>query len=93
MTKQNAEKFIKAASEDPKLRKTAFECFQKSQKKELEKLASEKGCECTFEEIKAAFNQRKLGQNEFSNEELKALAAGGKRPSNFPKKPDSGLNA
>lgn len=82
MTKQNAERFLKIVNDDPRLRKIAFDLYQKNRRESLEQLAAQKGCVCSYEQITTAFISKKQSQKELSDAELQAISAGGgKKPS------------
>lgn len=83
MSIKDAEKFLKQVSEDQKLRKIALDLYQRRQMQSLEKMAKQRGCEFTFEELTTAFQKEKSYQEELSDAELELLAAG-KYKSNRP---------
>lgn len=89
MTKQNADRFLKIVSEDSKLRKIAFDLYQKKRRESLEQLAAQKGCVCSYEQITTAFKNKKASQKELSEAELQAISAGGAKDK--PPGPHSGV--
>lgn len=84
MSLKDAEKFLKQVSEDRKLRKITLDLYQRGQKQGLEKMAKQRGCDFTFEELTTAFKKEKTYQEELSDEELELLAAGENKPKHPP---------
>jgi predicted ribosomally synthesized peptide with nif11-like leader len=86
---ENAQKFIKKVTSDPNLKKQALNYYKEIQrnKSEIEKLAKEAGCPCTFAEIANALMH---APSELKDEELlkisggKRSAAGGAGPAGGP---------
>lgn len=76
MTEKNAQNFIKKANEDPKLRRQVLDCFQKKQPQEIENLAAQCGCPCSYQEVMACFKKEGLFQEKLSDQELEKIASG-----------------
>ncbi|MDR3624794.1 MAG: hypothetical protein P4L16_06620 [Chlamydiales bacterium] len=77
---KNAQEFLNKISKNEQLRMKVLDLYQKGLKKQLEKIAADNGCPCTFEELKAVYKGPKNEVTKLDDKLLKSTSGGAPKP-------------